>query len=168
MRNVDIARTLGITPNNVSLVLKSPLVQHEMEIKSKRLEAGIEEGLQSTVMGAKIRLEHCADLAAQVHENIVSNPEEYTPEQRQKSADAILDRVLGREQKQAGQVTVLNVEKLQMVMAEAGLSFGLATEQPPTESTKSGLSGDRELIEQASSGRSFTPEIQQEGTEPKP
>ena len=158
MAHKDIAEQVGLSISAVNLIVKSPLVQDELSRRRSGIEQQVDAVMISTAVQAKQRLERAADLAAGVHEDIVLDKEHaYTPEQRQRSADAILNRVLGNDaNKQVAQVTILNADKLMMVLQESGLHTGEAPSpnvKPITSHTiESRESGDAKLLALASHG----------------
>ena len=103
-----IAETLNIKPTTVALILKSPLVQHEI---SKRTKASTEEtilGLDRDAFRGKVMgiLEKATLKAAQVQEELLNNP---NPTIALRASDSILDRVFGSRQDGGGAATVINI-----------------------------------------------------------
>lgn len=111
-----IAQVLNMNPRSVSMVLQSPLVQHEL---SKRREAKNESqvlGLDrdATIGRARMVLERAVESAAKTQVKLLECED---PSIQLKAADRILDRVFGKADTQRQAVVNITAEQVNLLVA---------------------------------------------------
>ena len=110
-----IAQQMDMSPQAVSLIINSPVFQHQLARRRREIEKQRDESLSIALAEAQEELKRAAPQAARVHAELL---EDEDPRVRQSSANAILDRVgLGKQQIQQGQVsiTVLDENALRLL-----------------------------------------------------
>ena len=135
-----IAQVLEISPQTVSNVLNTPLVQDELSKRRANVTKKVDEGRVAVAMEARRVIEDSAVQAALVHKEIVtktivddsgSEVPFYPAPVRQSSAEAILDRIFERNGQQKG-VTVIEIDSLNLLNVALSESEGLRKEPPVT------------------------------------
>jgi len=121
LTNKEIAERLNCTPQNVSLVHKSPVVQAELARRRENIEKKTDSNLGVAIQDAEMILQKNAKDAAQVHVDLLKSEDESV---QQRSANAILDRVgiHGRGQDSGGKTIVIETDQvnlLQIAMQES-------------------------------------------------
>lgn len=108
----EIAQVVGQTPQNISLVTKSPMFQDELARRRMNVEKKVDQEMASTLGKAKAILENAAEQAAATHVNgLHSNDEKI----RHSSAEAILNRTMGKGEESRQPTVVINVESLNVL-----------------------------------------------------
>lgn len=115
----EIAQALGMTPQAISLIMNSPIFQHEVSRRRDGIDKVVDQELASAPIRAKQILEENAAAAAQVHIDIIEN--EVDPRVRQASANSILDRVFG-DGKKMTQANVIVLEAGAILNLQAALA----------------------------------------------
>ena len=121
----EIAQVLGMTPQAISLITKSPVFQNELARRRDGINAEVDAGLASSPLRAKELLESSAHRAAEVQVELLESPDHKT---KLASSKEILDRVLGSgKEHQASSVVVLqkvDIQLLQLALRESEASDG--------------------------------------------
>lgn len=102
MSQVDIAKVLGISQPSVSMIVKSPVFQDEMERRKIRKEEMTDEVAALALDEARIRLEKAGLSAVDKMTQLVESQDE---NMQFKASKDILDRVMGRSMETVGNVT---------------------------------------------------------------
>jgi hypothetical protein len=111
----EIAQALDITPEGVGTIMRSPVFQDELARRREELNKEVNQRLATIPEQAKKELEDAALTAARTHIDLLNPDTCPDPKVRQASANAILDRVLEKNQAQAGQVILLSAESVQLI-----------------------------------------------------
>jgi HEAT repeat protein len=103
-----IAETLGMKPHSIGLILKSPLVQHELAKVRKQSKESEVLGMDREALRGKTLsiLEQASVKAAEVVQELL---EDVNPTVRLRASDSILDRVFGNQKDGHGMSTVINI-----------------------------------------------------------
>ena len=91
----QIAQEISMSPQNVGMVLKSPLVQNELARRRDKLEPRVDQEIATAVTRAKECVEDASENAAKTMVGLMS---EESPRVRFSAARDILDRAMGRAQ----------------------------------------------------------------------
>ena len=122
-----IAQATNRTPQSVSLILNSPIVQHRVaELREKR-EKVVSEQLAVGVSRAQQILEEASVQAANTHVDLLQHDDARI---RQNSANAILDRVLETRGGNAP-VVMIGVENLQLLQVALSESSSFRKKPEP-------------------------------------
>lgn len=110
LKNIAIAETLGCTAQSVGIVLRSPIVQKEIQTKMRDQSHGniadTTKAYDSKVMGI---LERSSVRAAQTLDDLMQQSDDDSIKLR--ASTSILDRAIGKpESKNAGEGAVLKIE----------------------------------------------------------
>ena len=109
----EIASALGVTPQTISNVLNAPIAQDELARRRRSMERSSDEASALVAMQARERLERASPEAAQVHVDLLTDDD---PSVRQRSAEAILNRVLGKAEAVGTQnITIIEVDQIQLL-----------------------------------------------------
>lgn len=111
-----IAETLGMKPHSVGLILKSPLVQHELaKVRQRSKESEILGMDREALRGKTLSiLEQASVKAAEVVQELL---DDVNPTVRLRASDSILDRIFGNQKDGHGASTVINItaENIQLL-----------------------------------------------------
>jgi transcriptional regulator len=108
----EVADTLGMTPQAIQLISKSPLFQNELARRRESHETSLSKTRTEAQSEAQAILNQNARKAAETEADLL---DEDDPSIRRKSAEAILDRVLGKGDQQQSSVVHINTESLQLL-----------------------------------------------------
>lgn len=113
MSNVDIAKSLGITPKTVSLIVNSPLFQGELARRRQQLE----QREDSIIVGGVVKAREILDKAsAKAAQSTVDDLDAEKPELRRSAAKDILDRTIGsKAEGRKGVGVVIDAQALDLV-----------------------------------------------------
>jgi len=115
----DIAMAVGMTPQAISLITKSPLFQDQLERRRNHIERKTDEAIGATVVDARNHLQQHALEAAETQVSLLEAENESV---RLHSATAILDRVMETSDKNKVDAPLINVESLQVLVQAMGES----------------------------------------------
>ena len=91
----QIAGEIKMTPQNVGMILKSPLVMNELARRRALLEPKIDKDISNSVTRAKELIDETSESAAKEMKSLLR---EESPRIRYSAARDILDRAMGRAQ----------------------------------------------------------------------
>jgi len=106
----EIAKTIGLTKEAISMIIGSPSFQHEAAIRRKNYEETLDEKLaEQTSQASKILAEHAAEAATTLVEVMNTG----SPGVRVRSAEAILDRTghSRKTQSENNDSTIINLKR---------------------------------------------------------
>jgi len=107
-----VAQAVGMTPQTVSIIYKSPLFQSELARRRARRELHSDAAADSRLSKARQVLLDSAEDAANVHVSLLSSDD---PRIAQLSANAILDRVFEKTEKTGHPTVVISADKLSIL-----------------------------------------------------
>lgn len=121
----QVAEEIGMSPEGVGLILKSPIFQSELSRQREELLGKTQEAAQvateHSVARAQEILQGAASQAAEKHVTLLQSEDEAIA---QRSANSILDRVLGKTSDSSNTIVVEKgaVQLLMLALQEGGLS----------------------------------------------
>lgn len=118
----DIALRLGCTPQCVSMVHKSPVVQEELARRRKEIDSLSNKSIGVSITEAKQVLEEAALKAARTHVNLLASQDEAVA---QRSASAILDRtgITSKDKNDTSRAIVIEAETVNLLNIAADESL---------------------------------------------
>jgi hypothetical protein len=113
-----VAEEVGMTPQGVSLIVKSPLFQEELQRRRGERDGGNDSLAALSIDRARRLMEEKAFDAANTHVKLLESNDERVA---QKSASAILDRVFGKHDDRGVSVVIEaeSVQLLQLALMES-------------------------------------------------
>lgn len=107
----EISQVVGMTPQAVSLITKSPVFQQELSRRRETMEKTVNSEIASTISNARLKLEANAEKAIDKVTDLMEKAEDERVQLT--AARDILDRVFGDASAPKPQIMILDAEALE-------------------------------------------------------